>query len=219
MKSETRIIQWSKNNWFLLVLFIVLFNFSCEDISTKQPNQNSNESESLQTNNQTDNNRHENSFSEETYNAKIDESVKIRELYVYRRYMGSSENIEPEVSFKIDYTNISDREIKYLYFKYRAKNGVGDYINSADEIDQAYEESRATGPFKSRAKDYDQIEFPDNLHLDSGEYWWQYENRWRNYNISEVEIMISKIEFMDGTVIQGHGKTYSEIVRKRSYDY
>lgn len=159
------------------------------------------------------------------YNSKIDESVVIQQVYPYRRATGYgySKNIEPEVSIKVDFINISKREIKYIYFKYRAKNGVGDYINSDDEIDPTFEESKATGPFKPLplTKDYKKYTYGElwELNWDVGKYWWKYENRWRNYNIKEVEILISKIEFSDGTIIQGHGETYySDKVFEESYD-
>jgi len=119
---------------------------------------------------------------------KLDSSIKIINYYT------SDPNSAGGVDVNIEWKNISNRTVKYAYFRVVPYNAVDD-IQECRISKESKQYLSITGPIK-----------PGGI---NGKYS-NWENVWWNYTISYMKIVSIELEYMDGFKIQ---TTNPEIIK------
>lgn len=129
---------------------------------------------------------------------KENEKTKAKELIRIKSISTSKPNSASGVDLSINWTNISDKTIKYITFTVYPVNAVNDIVYS--EINsylQGQFKGKETGPIKKG---------------EGSKEGYVYSNAWYNNTIVKAILMQVDIEYMDGTTVLLSGSDLDEAI-------
>lgn len=139
-----------------------------------------------------------NAIDEVNKEQKKEEDINAKELIRIKSVTTSKPNSANGVDLKIQWTNMSEKEIKYITFTAYPVNAVGDIVECT--IRTRYKgqfKGQETGPIKKG---------------EGNKAGYVYENAWYNNTIVKAILMQVDIQYMDGSMVTLSGQKLDEVI-------
>lgn len=127
-----------------------------------------------------------------------EEDINAKELIRIKSITTSKPNSANGVDLKIQWTNMSEKEIKYITFTAYPVNAVGDIVECTIRTrNKGQFKGQETGPIKKG---------------EGSKTGYVYENAWYNNTIVKAILMQVDIQYMDGSMVSLSGQKLDEVI-------
>lgn len=127
-----------------------------------------------------------------------EENINAKELIRIKSITTSKPNSANGVDLKIQWTNMSEKEIKYITFTAYPVNAVGDIVECTIRTkNKGQFKGQETGPIKKG---------------EGSKTGYVYENAWYNNTIVKAILMQVDIQYMDGSMVSLSGQKLDEVI-------